>query len=123
MGLAGGRGVSSPRARALYNGFYGGLMRSLLSTIAAAVATLVLSGSAQGQTAEEIVAKNIDAKGGEKLLRSTTSVRTTGTGVMQGQKVAIVTATKRPFQMRNEMTITPPDAPGETRPAQNVVQA
>jgi outer membrane lipoprotein-sorting protein len=98
-------------------------MRSLLSTIAVSVATLVLSGPVQAQTAEEIVAKNIAAKGGEKLLRSTTSVRTTGAGVMQGQKVTVVTASKRPSQMRNEMTISPPDAAGEARPAQTIVQA
>jgi outer membrane lipoprotein-sorting protein len=55
---------------------------------------------------DEIVAKNIDAKGGEALLRSTTSVRTTGRGTMQGQSVTVVTMSKRPFMMRNEMTMT-----------------
>ena len=98
-------------------------MRSLLSTIAVTVSTLVLAGPVQAQTAEEIVAKNIAAKGGEALLKSTTSVRTTGTGLMQGQKVTVVTASKRPFQMRNEMTISPPEAPGQPRPTQTVVQA
>jgi hypothetical protein len=98
-------------------------MRSLLSTITVTVATLVLAGPVRAQTAEEIVAKNIAAKGGEKLLRSTTSVRTTGAGVMQGQKVTIVTASKRPSQMRNEMTISQPDGAGDARPAQIIVQA
>lgn len=98
-------------------------MRSRLSTLVVTLATLVCAGAAQAQTAEEIVAKNIEAKGGEALLKSTTTVRTTGAGVMQGQKVTVVTASKRPFQMRNEMTIAPPDGAGASRPTQAIVQA
>ena len=98
-------------------------MRFPLSCLGITLATLVLAGPAHAQTAEEVVARNLEAKGGEALLKSTTSVRTTGSGVMQGQKVTVVTASKRPFQMRNEMTMTPPDAPGESRPTQTFVQS
>lgn len=47
------------------------------------VATLVLvAPSAHAQTVDEIVARNIQAKGGYELLKSTNSVRTTGSGTM-----------------------------------------
>lgn len=67
------------------------------------VAGLVLAPSAHAQTVDEIVARNIKAKGGYELLKSTNSVRTTGSGTMQGAKVTITTTTKRPYFVRNEM--------------------
>jgi outer membrane lipoprotein-sorting protein len=97
-------------------------MRFAISSVAVIVATL-LSGSAEAQTVDEIVARNIEAKGGEALLRSTTSVRTTGTGQIQGQGVTVETVTKRPSLMRNEMTLKVPGGLGENPPAQRVIQA
>ncbi len=68
------------------------------------LATLVLvAPSAHAQTVDEIVARNIQAKGGYELLKSTTCVRTTGSGTMQGSKVTITTTSKRPYFVRNEM--------------------
>ena len=98
-------------------------MQSVLSPVAVIVATLVLGSPAAAQSVDEIVAKNIQAKGGEELLRSTTTVRTTGTGQVQGQKVTVRTTTKRPSMMRNEMTVTVPGGTGEKPPAQSVIQA
>jgi hypothetical protein len=57
----------------------------------------------QAQTVDEIVAKNIAAKGGADLLASTTSVRTLGKGMMQGAEVSVTSSTKRPYFVRNEM--------------------
>jgi outer membrane lipoprotein-sorting protein len=59
--------------------------------------------AAQAQTVDEIIAKNIEAKGGAALLKSTQSVRTTGKGTMQGAEVTITSSTKRPYFIRNEM--------------------
>lgn len=80
-------------------------MASVFARRALFLSTLVLvaAPAVHAQTVDEIVAKNIQAKGGYELLKSTTSVRTTGSGTMQGAKVTIVTVTKRPFYVRNEM--------------------
>jgi outer membrane lipoprotein-sorting protein len=98
-------------------------MRSPFSTVAVIVSTLAIGVPAMAQTVDEIVAKNLKAKGGEELLRSTTSVRTSGAGTMQGQKVTVRTTTKRPSLMRNEMSITVPGGVGEQPPAQTIIQA
>jgi outer membrane lipoprotein-sorting protein len=98
-------------------------MRSSLSCLAVIVATLAIGVPASAQTVDEIIARNLQAKGGEELLRSTTSVRTAGSGTMQGQKVTVRTTTKRPSMMRNETSITVPGGMGEKPPSQTVIQA
>lgn len=98
-------------------------MRSPVASLAVVIATLALGVPASAQTVDEIVARNLQAKGGEALLRSTTSVRTSGTGTMQGQKVTVRTTTKRPSMMRNEMSITMPGGTGEKPPSQTIIQA
>ena len=82
-------------------------MASVFARPALLLSTLVLVAvpAAHAQTVDQIVAKNIQAKGGYELLKSTTSVRTTGSGMMQGAKLTIVTVTKRPFFVRNEMSL------------------
>lgn len=97
-------------------------MRFTVSSVAVVVATLAL-GTAEAQTVDEIVARNLKAKGGEELLRSTTSVKTTATGQIQGQTVTVETVTKRPSLMRNEMTMKVPGGKGENPPAQRIIQA
>ena len=67
------------------------------------IALLIGSPAAHAQTVDDVIAKNIAAKGGAELLKSTTSVRTTGKGSMQGAEVSIISSTKRPFFVRNEM--------------------
>ena len=70
------------------------------------LAILALAAPAvHAQTVDEIVAKNIEAKGGLETLKSTNSVRTTGTGTMQGNEVTITSFTKRPYFVRNEMSM------------------
>ena len=63
-------------------------MRSILPcSLAVAVLTgAVFAIPAFAQTADEIVARNIEAKGGAARLKETTSVRTSGTGTMQGPR-------------------------------------
>jgi outer membrane lipoprotein-sorting protein len=70
------------------------------------LAILALAAPAvHAQTVDEIVAKNIEAKGGLDALKSTNSVRTTGTGTMQGNEITITSFTKRPYFVRNEMSM------------------
>lgn len=72
--------------------------------VATAAFVLVLSATvAHAQTVDEIIARNIAAKGGAELLAATNSVRTVGTGTMQGAEVTVTSSTKRPFFVRNEM--------------------
>lgn len=67
---------------------------------------LVLFATAvHAQTVDEIVAKNIAAKGGYEVLKSTNSVRTTGAGSMQGASLTITSMTKRPNFLRNELSM------------------
>ena len=67
------------------------------------IALLLVSTVAQAQTVDEVIAKNIQAKGGAAALKATNSVRTTGKGTMQGAEVSITSSSKRPYYVRNEM--------------------
>lgn len=78
--------------------------------VARITAVLALSATAAtAQTVDEIVARNIEAKGGAELLASTNTVRTVGTGKMQapgapqGAAVRVISSSKRPYYVRNEM--------------------
>lgn len=77
-------------------------VRPHLSRAAVLLALLALAAPAQAQTVDEIVAKNIAAKGGAETLRSTKSVRTLARGMMQGAEVSASTSSKRPNFFRNE---------------------
>jgi outer membrane lipoprotein-sorting protein len=74
-------------------------------SLAIAAAALVLSVPAYAQTVDEIVAKNLEAKGGEQRLRETNSVRLTGVVTLQGQTGPTLTLSKRPNMMRREITL------------------
>lgn len=81
-------------------------MQGLLPRCATVVAAIAIAAPAvRAQSVDEIIAKNIKAKGGAELLASTTSVRTTGQGTMQGAAVSITSSTKRPYFVRNEMEL------------------
>lgn len=69
------------------------------------VALFPLASVASAQTADEIVARNLEAKGGLERLRETTSVRFTGTMTMAGTKGTTVTMSKRPDLFRREMNL------------------
>ena len=68
-------------------------------------ALLTLAPMASAQTAEEIVAKNLEAKGGLQLLRETNSVRISGTITGPAGKGTTVSMSKRPNWFRREMNI------------------
>ena len=77
-----------------------------ISRVALAGATAVLIGvPAAAQTVDEIVAKNLEAKGGVARLRETNTMRITGTATMQGMKSSTVTLSKRPNLMRREIEL------------------
>lgn len=69
------------------------------------LAWLWLAPAATAQTVEEIIAKNLEAKGGVQKLRDTTSVRMTGTMTIQGMKGTTVALSKRPRAFRREMDL------------------
>ena len=75
-----------------------------LATAFAAALTLAPGSSvAYAQTVDEIVAKNLAAKGGVDKLKAMTSVRITGKIAMQGMELPMTTVAKRPNMMRREM--------------------
>lgn len=64
----------------------------------------VLAGGASAQTVDELVAKNIEARGGLARLKAVNSVRLTGKAAMgPGIEVPVVLEIRRPNQMRMEM--------------------
>jgi outer membrane lipoprotein-sorting protein len=60
---------------------------------------------AQTPTADEIVAKNLAARGGEAKLRGLSTMKMTGTVSAQGMEMPITVMTKRPNRMRQETTV------------------
>lgn len=60
---------------------------------------------ASAQTVDEIVAKNLEAKGGVQKLRETSSVRLSGVMTLQGARGTTVTMSKRPTSFRREVDI------------------
>jgi hypothetical protein len=81
-----------------------------LRPAAAALAVAVLAATtaaprAQAQTVDEIIAKNLEAKGGVELLKSTNSVKMTGKTVIQGMDAQMVVYAKRPNLKRTEVNI------------------
>ena len=67
-----------------------------------------LSGIAYAQTVDEIVAKNLKARGGVEKLKALNTTKITGDVDQQGTKIHIVTWAKRPNFMRRELEATPP---------------
>ena len=79
-------------------------MRRGMSAVATfGLALLVAVTAAQAQTVDEIIARNLEAKGGLEKLKSTSSVRMIGTATIQGAQVPVTTVSKRPNLMRNEI--------------------
>ena len=79
------------------------MRRSLTTLATAAVAFLLVAPAAQAQTIDEIIAKNLEAKGGVERIKSTESVRMIGTATVQGNSVPVTAISKRPNLMRNEL--------------------
>jgi outer membrane lipoprotein-sorting protein len=75
-------------------------MKALLLTIVVA-----LSLPLRAQTAEEIVAKSLDARGGLRKLKAVQSVRLTGQVSSGDAQGTLVVELKRPGKMREEITV------------------
>lgn len=81
------------------------MIRQNVFVSAAVAAVLCVSSAAYAQTVDEVVAKNIAAKGGEAKLRDVETLRQSGTINLQGQTAQIMTAAKRPNLSRQEISI------------------
>jgi outer membrane lipoprotein-sorting protein len=74
-----------------------------------AVGLLVLSAAAaHAQSVDEIVAKNLQAKGGAEKWKTVSSMKMSGTITMQGTDLPLTVYVKRPNFTRQEITL-PPD--------------
>lgn len=81
-------------------------MRRSLSLAAAVIAVLVLPLAAQAPPSiDEIVAKNLKAKGGADKWKSVSAVRMTGKVSLQGMDLPMSVSAKRPNLSRQEITI------------------
>ena len=61
--------------------------------------------AAQTPTADELIAKNIAARGGEEKLKSLNTIKITGTVSAQGMEMPITLLTKRPNRMRQALSM------------------
>lgn len=81
-------------------------MRRVFSTSAVLLgAVLVAAGAARAQTLDDIIAKNLKAKGGVEKLNGTTAVKMVGRTSMQGTELKTTIYARRPNLMRQEMEI------------------
>jgi outer membrane lipoprotein-sorting protein len=80
-------------------------MVRVIRTSVCLLAVVFASAVAHAQTAEEIVAKNLKAKGGVEKLKAMNSVKITGTISAQGMEMPMTTWAKRPNLIRREMQI------------------
>jgi outer membrane lipoprotein-sorting protein len=69
------------------------------------MAALLAVQTASAQTVEELVARNLAAKGGVEKLRSIQSIRQTSRMTMQGMEAPMVILSKRPNLLRQEITL------------------
>jgi outer membrane lipoprotein-sorting protein len=81
------------------------MIRKTVLMCAAAAALLCVPSATYAQTADEIVAKNIAAKGGEAKLKAVQTLRQTGTIMIQGQTAQLMSVAKRPNLSRQEINI------------------
>jgi outer membrane lipoprotein-sorting protein len=73
-------------------------------TLVALVSALALALPSFAQTADEIVAKNLQAKGGAEKWKAISSVKMSGTVSAQGREATMVAYTKRPNLSRQDIT-------------------
>lgn len=80
-------------------------MSRKLLTVASVLVACLIAAPAYAQTADEIIAKNIAAKGGEAKLRAVQTLRQTGSITLQGQPAQLTVITKRPNLSRQDIVI------------------
>jgi outer membrane lipoprotein-sorting protein len=82
-------------------------MLRLIGAFALAVVCLAGTGqsASQQQAIDDLVLKNLDAKGGLEKLKAVTTIKQTGSLSMQGQKSSLVILSKRPNLQRQEISV------------------
>jgi outer membrane lipoprotein-sorting protein len=80
-------------------------MRRAVSVLAAFMAALSLATAAHAQTVDELVAKNIKAKGGAEKWKTVSAVKMTGRMTVQGMELPLTIYAKRPNLSRQEITL------------------
>jgi len=76
-----------------------------MSRLAFALSLLAIPAVAHAQTVDEIVAKNLQAKGGAEKWQALNSVKMTGKITVQGQALPLLVHAKRPNLQRQEISI------------------
>lgn len=66
--------------------------------------TILCAAHASAQTVDEIISKNIAARGGIDKIKSLKSIKFTGKMIMQGMEIPAVMQMKRPNSIRTEMS-------------------
>ena len=79
-------------------------MRKTLFSLAVLTAILTATGNAAAQTVDQIVAKAIEAKGGDKW-KTIQSTRMTARITLQGMELPMTIVSRRPNLMRQDITI------------------
>lgn len=80
-------------------------MRRSFASATALLAALSLSSLAYAQTVDEIIAKNLKAKGGAEKWKSINAVRMTGKVTVQGMELPLIVYAKRPNMSRQEISV------------------
>jgi outer membrane lipoprotein-sorting protein len=80
-------------------------MRKVLHLAAAATIALFSVSPVAAQSVDDLIAKNLKARGGEDKLRAMSSMRINGTVTVQGMQLPMTVTAKRPNLMRQEMQI------------------
>ena len=80
-------------------------MRAVIGTLALGLVLAASAARAQAPTVDEIVAKNLAARGGLDKLRGLQTMKMTGTINVQGMDMPLTVMTKRPNLLFQEMTM------------------
>jgi outer membrane lipoprotein-sorting protein len=80
-------------------------MHTLKRAVFVCAAMALFIPAAAAQTLDEIVAKNLEAKGGVERLRGTQTMRLSGTLTQRGGRGTTVTLSKRPNLFRRELDV------------------
>ena len=81
------------------------MLRTIPRVAAAVLVVLCAAPAASAQTVDELVARNLAAKGGVEKLRSIQTLRQTSRMNMQGMEAPMVILSKRPNLLRQEITL------------------
>ena len=80
-------------------------MRAVISVLALGLVVAASAARAQTPSVDDLVAKNLAARGGLDKLRGVQTMKMTGTVNVQGMDMPITVMTKRPNLLFQEMTM------------------